>query len=323
MGRTPSLCGGFLTDKRSMVTFTWSVTTVLTIFAFATALVLTVKVHTHYKYLERYYDGDDWYDSYYNYDNSQDEGNNNNNDNKNYDNSQDEKYRDQVRESYYLLSQMSAKSVTFVAFYTMVLATALSMYGTVAIVGFTSLRGVYIAPCFTIGHNKLRVGIFGGAIVVFANLLLVCAVVLGEVKVEGSNNDAEKEENDNGGGDGEFSEPYEVERIATILAVTFMFLSALYTIFAVLLFLCHAGEEQSIRRIEQGSGVGIGRHVGVGTGHSNTTPLVGLGMGVVDSSVVDRSYDSALTVGVVGGTALGDGARGFITMDNSSQGTAE
>jgi hypothetical protein len=32
-------------------------------------------------------------------------------------------------------------------------------------------------------------------------------------------------------------EPYEVERIATILAVTCMFLSALYTIFAILLFL--------------------------------------------------------------------------------------
>jgi hypothetical protein len=65
----------------------------------------------------------------------------------------------------------------------MMLATGLSMYGSMAIVGFTSLRGVYIAPCFSIGSNKLKVGIFGGMIVVFANLLLVCAVVLGEVKV--------------------------------------------------------------------------------------------------------------------------------------------
>jgi len=32
-------------------------------------------------------------------------------------------------------------------------------------------------------------------------------------------------------------EPYELERIATILAVTCMFLAALYSIFAVLLFL--------------------------------------------------------------------------------------
>lgn len=178
MSQTPSLCGGFLTDKRSMVAFVWSVTTVLTIFAFATAIVLTVKVHTHYKYLQRFYDGDDWYqasDSYYNYDNSQDENENNE--------SQDEKYRDQIRDSYMLLSSMSAKSVTFVAVYTMILATALSMYGSLAIVGFTSLRGVYIAPCLSIGSTKLRVGMFGGMIVIFANLMLVCAVVLGEVKV--------------------------------------------------------------------------------------------------------------------------------------------
>lgn len=38
-------------------------------------------------------------------------------------------------------------------------------------------------------------------------------------------------------------EPYEVERIATILAVACMFLSALYSIFAVLLFLYFGNEE--------------------------------------------------------------------------------
>mmetsp|Transcript_11671 Transcript_11671/g.24682 ORF Transcript_11671/g.24682 Transcript_11671/m.24682 type:complete len:314 (+) Transcript_11671:456-1397(+) len=313
MSNTPSLCGGFLTDKRSMVAFTWSVTTVLTIFAFATALVLTVKVHTHYKYLERYYDGDDWYAqnyAYYNYENSQD-GENDDGNNENGD-SHDEKYRDQIRESYMLLSQMSAKSVTFVAFYTMVLATALSMYGTMAIVGFTSLRGVYIAPCFSIGSNKLRVGIFGGAIVIFANLLLVCAVVLGEVKVAGTYNNYREEEGD-ADADGEISEPYEVERIATILAVTFIFLSALYTIFAVLLFLCHAGEEQSTLRIEQGTGgVGIGRHVNtIGT----SIPSAGL-----NRPNVTNSYAGSKSTPLVG---LGDGARGFITMDNSSQGTLE
>mmetsp|Transcript_28910 Transcript_28910/g.62006 ORF Transcript_28910/g.62006 Transcript_28910/m.62006 type:complete len:318 (-) Transcript_28910:2284-3237(-) len=317
MNRTPSLCGGFLTDKRSMVAFTWSVTTVLTIFAFATALVLTIKVHTHYKYLERYYEGDDWYqtnDAYYNYENSQDEGNNNNNNG----DSHDEKYRDQIRESYMLLSSMSAKSVTFVAFYTMLLATALTMYGSMAIVGFTSLRGVYIAPCLSIGSNKLRVGIFGGAIVIFANLLLVCAVVLGEVKVnENYYNDREKEEDENNNGEGV---PYEVERIATILAVTFIFLSALYTIFAVLLFLCHAGEEQSILRVEQGTGggVGIGTHMGNAPGMTKTTPLVG--------KIVDRGRRGGVggVVGQLGQTStLGDGARGFITMDNSSQGTSE
>jgi len=38
-------------------------------------------------------------------------------------------------------------------------------------------------------------------------------------------------------------EPYEIERIATVLAVTCMFLAALYIIFALLLFLYFGNEE--------------------------------------------------------------------------------
>ena len=178
---TPSLCGGFLTDKRSMVAFTWSITTVLTLFAFITAVILTIQVHTHYRRLKLYYDGDDWYQ------NSNSNSNNNYYQNGNQEgeeeeeeehNSRDGEQYEQIRESYELLSSMSAKSITFVAVYTMMIATALSLYGSMAIVGFTSLRGVYIAPCFSSGGNKLRVGIFGGAIVIFANLLLVCAVIV-------------------------------------------------------------------------------------------------------------------------------------------------
>jgi predicted PurR-regulated permease PerM len=162
-----------------MVAFTWTITTVLTFFAFITAVILTIQVHTHYRRLRNYYEGDDWYqndnNNYYN--NNEGEGQEDQP-------SHDQQY-EQIRESYELLSSMSARSITFVAVYTMMLATALSLYGSMAIVGFTSLRGVYIAPCFSSGGNKLRVGIFGGSIVIFANLLLVCAVVLGEVKVRG------------------------------------------------------------------------------------------------------------------------------------------
>jgi hypothetical protein len=85
---------------------------------------------------------------------------------------------------YLEVAQMGSSSMTFVAVYTMSMAVALSLYGSTAIVGFTSLRGVYIAPCFSYpGPSRLKVGIFGGAIIFFANLLLVCAVVFGEVRV--------------------------------------------------------------------------------------------------------------------------------------------
>ena len=42
------------------------------------------------------------------------------------------------------------------------------------------------------------------------------------------------------------SEPYEIERIAAILAITCMFLSAMYTIFAILLFLYAGTDEESL-----------------------------------------------------------------------------
>ena len=94
---------------------------------------------------------------------------------------------DREYQHFLLLSKMNSKSMTFVALYTMSMAVALALYGSTAIVGFTSLRGVYIAPCFSYPTaSRLKVGIFGGAIIFFANLLLVCAVVFGEVRV--SNN---------------------------------------------------------------------------------------------------------------------------------------
>ena len=169
---SPSICGTFLADKRSMVAFTWSIANVLTMFAFFTGIALIIQIHSHYRRMERYYESDDWYQQYINDDR---EGGGGSHD-------QAEEYKEQ-QEAMVLLSTMSARSMTFVAVYTMLLATALSLYGTTAIVGFTSLRGVYIAPCFSSGSNKMKVGLFGGAIVVFANLLLVCAVILGEVRV--------------------------------------------------------------------------------------------------------------------------------------------
>jgi hypothetical protein len=93
------------------------------------------------------------------------------------------------------------------------------------------------------------------------------------------------------GGDQD-TEPYQVERIATVLAVACMFLSALYTIFAVLLFLCFASDEV------------LGDDIQSDVANSHTkTPLVSV-TGAVSSD--QRQLDSP----------------GFITMENSSQGTS-
>jgi hypothetical protein len=162
-----------------MMAFTWTITTVLTLFAFLTAVVLAAQIHSHYRRMERYYQTDDWYNNYMY--NQQGDGE---------EDGEERGSRDAERdqEAYLLLSTLSARSITFASVYAMMLATGLSLYGSTAIVGFTSLRGIYIAPCFSSDSNVLRVGIFGGAIVVFANLLVVCAVILGEVRVSEKQN---------------------------------------------------------------------------------------------------------------------------------------
>ena len=196
--RQPSICGGFLSDKRSLVAFTWTIATVATLLAFLLAVILTCQVHAHYMHMARYYESQR-NDYYY-----QQQNNNGCNDNDNNEGggegengddcnrgSQDDNSMDRQIDQLLQLSSVSSNSMTFVALYTMAMAVALSLFGSTAIVGFMSLRGDYIAPCFSSsGSSKLRLGIFGGAIVVFANLLLVCAVVFGEVRVSQLNQDA-------------------------------------------------------------------------------------------------------------------------------------
>ena len=161
----------------------------MTLFAFLLAVILTCQVHAHYIRMERYYESqltDDYYRNNGGDDCEQQEGGEEGGEAAEGCNrgSQDQNSADRQIEYLMQLASISSNSMTFVALYTMAMAVALSMFGSTAIVGFTSLRGDYIAPCFSsTGSSKLRLGIFGGAIVIFANLLLVCAVVFGEVRV--------------------------------------------------------------------------------------------------------------------------------------------
>lgn len=277
---SPSLCGGFLTNKKSMVAFTWAITTAMTLFAFIAAIFLVIEISAHYRRMERYYDTDDWITKYQYSQQNNGNGNDDGNDEK--EQSFDEQEAYDLQSQHLLLATMSTQSIAWIAFYVMFLATGLALYGSTAIIGFTSLRGVYIAPCFSSGSDKLRLGIFGGSVVLFANILLVCAIILGEVRVD-DNRDRDRDQQQNG----DDSEPYRVERIAGVLAVTSMFLAGLYTIFAVLLFLCYAGEDE-ISSVANGEG----RRPG------NKTPLV---------SVNDGRQGPELD------------SPGFLTMDNSSQ----
>ena len=277
-----SLCGTFLTNKRSLVAFTWTITTVLTLIAFVLAIAMILNVHGHYVRMDRYYnalmDYDDWYQKCDNGGDDDDDDQKHNDDDNNSssnDNSSCEQYDDEAAnreiQLHLQLGQMGSKSVVAVAVYTVLMALGLSLYGSTTLIGFTSINGHYIAPCFSpTAHQGLKIGMFGGAIVLFANVLFVCAMVLSEVRVSPllvslctrrlllllfvflvtskhthiTNvvfllqkiqvvDGIDRRDRQNM----EFPmEPYEVVRISTILAVTCMLLAPLYIIFAVLLF---------------------------------------------------------------------------------------
>jgi hypothetical protein len=104
---------------------------------------------------------------------------------------------------------------------------------------------------------------------------------------------------------GDEMQPYQVERISTVLAVACMFLAALYTIFAILLFLCYASEETQSESVETHDS---------GASHSKT-PLVTV------STADQRHIDSPGFI-TMDNSSQGDTHNpGFITMENSSQGT--
>ena len=181
----PSVCGHFVTDKRSLIAFTWTLTCVLTWMAFIACATYLIHIHTTYIRLEHSY-YDQWYSNYLSY--QQEQQQNNNNDGEDQQQQQQQQHSaDKEWDAFsFTLNSMRSGSMTLIALYILMMTTALTCYGSTAMVGFTSLRGIYIAPCFS-SHDPAtlswKLGIFGGAIVLFANLLLICAVILGEVRV--------------------------------------------------------------------------------------------------------------------------------------------
>ena len=208
---TPSICGSFLSDQRSLISFTWTLTTVLALVSFFVAGGASIQTHTSYQHLVQQYEYEYRQQQYQQ---QQGEGGEQHN-------SGDNRWQAKLQ-----LNALQSHSIPVIAGLALLMVLGLTLYGSTALVGFTSLRGVYIAPCFASQHSRLQWGLFGGCLLFGANLLLLCAVILGEVRVNVEEQDV----------------PYEVERLATIVAVLCLFLSAIYTIFSVVLF-WHLGKE--------------------------------------------------------------------------------
>jgi hypothetical protein len=144
-----SLCGDSLSSRRGLLASLWTLLTLLQFIAFLTALIFTLSAK------------DDYYSDGYS-----DENNNNNN------NSEDAEMA------------VTSRAMAFAALWTAVLATLMSILGTV-ILGWQSPTGQYYTCCSARVHRTtpLALGSFIGALLMFANLTLVCSVLFGEFEV--------------------------------------------------------------------------------------------------------------------------------------------
>lgn len=167
--------GGYLNSKRGLLASLWSLMTILTAISFLTAFIFALSSAKNYN-TDGGGDGNNQY--YNNYNN-----NNNNNDK---DGSQDEQQDGENNSYYYDYPEVAvtSRALAFSALWTGVLAALLSVFGTV-ILGWQSPTGLYYTCCSSSVHRTtpLGIGSFIGALLMFANLTLVCSVLFGEFEV--------------------------------------------------------------------------------------------------------------------------------------------
>lgn len=130
----------------------WSVVVVLTAIAFIVALIFTLSAKSN---------NDE--NSYYEYEEGEPE---------------------QEEDRMEAALAVTSRAMAFAALWTAVLATLMAIFGAV-ILGWQSPTGVYYTCCSPQVHrtSPLALGSFIGALIMFANLTLVCSVLFGEFDV--------------------------------------------------------------------------------------------------------------------------------------------
>lgn len=147
--------GNAIGSKRGFLASLWSIVTILTAISFLTAFIFALSTSDE--------KGDN---RYYNYNNNQNGG------------SQDGQEGNDPEVA------VTSRALAFSALWAGVLATILSVFGTV-ILGWQSPTGLYYTCCSSSVHRTtpLGIGSFIGALLMFANLTLVCSVLFGEFQV--------------------------------------------------------------------------------------------------------------------------------------------
>ena len=141
----PSLCGGSVASRRGLLASLWTIVSCLSALAFIIALIFTLSAK-----------GDD------NYSND------------------DHEAKDQMDAE----MAVTSRAIAFASLWTAVLAILMAIFGAV-ILGWQSPTGIYYTCCSPQVHRTtpLALGSFIGALIMFANLTLVCSILFGEFEV--------------------------------------------------------------------------------------------------------------------------------------------
>lgn len=207
----PVICKS-LKNKQSLLGLGWSLTSAASLVAFVTATILSSLTYSNYKNLASEYGYGVNQNAYYDNNNNSGDG----------EGGQSGDAGDEA-ELYHALGSVGSFSVIFAGLYTLLLSVALSCFGAMQ-VGFMLPTGKYVEP--TVEGNPKFLGFFLGALVLFSNMLLVTAVVLGEFQVGNVLDDRQREEI------GYFA----IERTSSFLGTMSMFLAVLYFLYTILLF---------------------------------------------------------------------------------------
>lgn len=144
-----------VSSRRGLLAFVWFIVNVLSLVAFAVALIFGLS--------SKNVEDEEYYQNYY-----KNEGNSGDKDNEELDPE----------------LAVTSRAIAFAAMWTAVLAVLLSIFGTV-ILGWQSPTGQYYTCCSSRVHRTtpITLGGFIGALLMFANLALVCAALFGEFEV--------------------------------------------------------------------------------------------------------------------------------------------
>jgi hypothetical protein len=155
---TQTLCGESIPSRRGLLASLWTLVTILTAVSFLTAFIFALSTKG----------SDDDEDGYYNYNNNQ-----------NGEGSGDQQGYDMDAEL-----AVTSRALAFSALWTAVLSALMSVFGTV-ILGWQSPTGQYYTCCSKSVHRTtpLGLGSFIGALLMLANLTLICSVLFGEFEV--------------------------------------------------------------------------------------------------------------------------------------------